>query len=149
MEDERERKEDILQQSYMLTAGVGSIATFAAGNFVWKLVATIQPTAQVLALASVEIDVSGIPEGTINVALYFCFKICFQEKLAFSSGVESQFSSSIAVLTILPARLRSICLSFVTQKLMPTVSKIQNGSSSLVSAPTWVVSQLPMLVSLL
>jgi len=63
MEAERERKEDILQQSYMLTAGMGSIATFAAGNFVWKLVATIQPTAQVLALASVEIDVSGIPEG--------------------------------------------------------------------------------------
>lgn len=77
MEAERERKEDILQQSYMLTAGMGSIATFAAGNFVWKLVATIQPTAQVLALASVEIDVSGIPEGTFDFGRHSLLHSCY------------------------------------------------------------------------
>ena len=69
MAEEREKKEDILQQTYMLSASLASVTAWAGANYVWRLVSTIAPTKSVLALASVEIDVSGIPEGNSFYAL--------------------------------------------------------------------------------
>merc|ERR1712176_1020716 len=63
MAEERERKEDVLQQTYVLTGAVGSTIAWIGGNYVFKLLRTIEPTLSTKAMASVEIDVSGIPEG--------------------------------------------------------------------------------------
>merc|ERR1712106_178840 len=54
MAEERERKEDILQQTYMLSATLASVTAWSGAN-------------SVLAMASVEIDVSGIPEGKTSL----------------------------------------------------------------------------------
>jgi len=67
MAEERERKEDILQQTYMLSATLASVTAWSGANYVWGLVSTIAPTKSVLAMASVEIDVSGIPEGKTSL----------------------------------------------------------------------------------
>jgi len=67
MAEEREKKEDILQQTYMLSASLASVTAWAGANYVWRLVSTIAPTKSVLAMASVEIDVSNIPEGKTSL----------------------------------------------------------------------------------
>ena len=77
MVEERERKEDILQQTYMLSATLASVTAWSGANYVWGLVSTIAPTKSVLAMASVEIDVSGIPEGILNSTLIY-FKNYFK-----------------------------------------------------------------------
>lgn len=46
---------------YYLTAGTGAVAAGAAG---WALVNQMNPSADVQALASVRVDVSGVTEGT-------------------------------------------------------------------------------------
>ncbi|MEM6440439.1 MAG: ubiquinol-cytochrome c reductase iron-sulfur subunit N-terminal domain-containing protein, partial [Pseudomonadota bacterium] len=46
---------------YVATAGAGVVA---AGAAVWPLVNQMNPSADVLALASVEVDVSGLEPGT-------------------------------------------------------------------------------------
>ena len=46
---------------YYATAGAGAVATGAA---VWPLVNQMNPSADVLALASIRVDVSGVSEGT-------------------------------------------------------------------------------------
>ena len=46
---------------YVATAGTGAVV---AGAAVWPLVNQMNPSADVLALASIEVDISGVSEGT-------------------------------------------------------------------------------------
>lgn len=52
---------------YYATAGAGAVATGAA---VWPLVNQMNPSADVLALASIRVDVSGVDEGTQLTVLW-------------------------------------------------------------------------------
>ena len=52
---------------YYATAGAGVVATGAA---VWPLVNQMNPSADVLALASIRVDVSGVSEGTQLTVLF-------------------------------------------------------------------------------
>lgn len=52
---------------YYATAGVGIVATGAA---VWPLVNQMNPSADVRALASIEVDISGVAEGTQLTVLW-------------------------------------------------------------------------------
>ena len=52
---------------YYATAGAGAVATGAA---VWPLVNQMNPSADVLALASIRVDVSGVSEGTQLTVLW-------------------------------------------------------------------------------
>jgi ubiquinol-cytochrome c reductase iron-sulfur subunit len=61
--EELERKELDRHKSYVMTAALGSILVYSGGNLAWKVVSTLLPTRSVQALASVEIDIGGIPEG--------------------------------------------------------------------------------------
>ncbi|OQV14477.1 Cytochrome b-c1 complex subunit Rieske, mitochondrial [Hypsibius exemplaris] len=49
--------------NYMMTAALGVGATYVAKNIVTKFIATMAPSADVLALAKVEINLSEVPEG--------------------------------------------------------------------------------------
>lgn len=50
-----------------MTAALGSILVYSGGNLAWKVVSTLLPTRSVQALASVEIDIGGIPEGKLEI----------------------------------------------------------------------------------
>jgi ubiquinol-cytochrome c reductase iron-sulfur subunit len=63
LKQELARKELDRQKSYMITAALGSIAVYSGANFVYKAISTMTPTKVVLALASVEVDTTNIPEG--------------------------------------------------------------------------------------
>ena len=52
---------------YYATAGAGAVATGAA---VWPLVNQMNPTADVLALSSIRVDVAGVSEGTQLTVLW-------------------------------------------------------------------------------
>ena len=52
---------------YYATAGAGAVA---AGAAVWPLVNQMNPSADVLALASIRVDVSGVDEGTQLTVLW-------------------------------------------------------------------------------
>jgi ubiquinol-cytochrome c reductase iron-sulfur subunit len=57
-EDHQATRRDFL---YYATAGAGAVVTGAA---VWPLINQMNPSADTLALASVEVDISGVQEGT-------------------------------------------------------------------------------------
>lgn len=57
-EDHEGTRRDFL---YYVTAGAGAVATGAA---VWPLVNQMNPSADVLALSSIRVDVSGVSDGT-------------------------------------------------------------------------------------
>jgi hypothetical protein len=89
-------------------------------------------SADVLAMAKVEVDLAAIPEGK-NVRTFFMTGIETQRLTILprfsSNGVENQSSS----VTVLPTRLRRPRISrlsrYVTPKRMPTVSRSQSGWS--------------------
>lgn len=64
IEDQEGSRRDFL---YYATAGAGAVATGAA---VWPLVNQMNPSADVQALASIQVDVSGISEGTQLTVLW-------------------------------------------------------------------------------
>merc|ERR1712131_324921 len=74
--------------------------------------------------------------------------LVFQKvKLVFSNGEVSQSSLLIVLQKILAVKQALMSVPFVIKKLMVTDAQTQSGWLSLVSAPIWVVSQLPTLVT--
>lgn len=64
IEDQEGSRRDFL---YYATAGAGAVA---AGAAVWPLVNQMNPSADVQALASIQVDVSGVSEGTQITVLW-------------------------------------------------------------------------------
>jgi len=60
---ELERKEVRRAQWYTLNVSTGILGVYTAKSWIFKLVGVLQPSKDILALASVEIDISAIPEG--------------------------------------------------------------------------------------
>ena len=129
-----------------MTAALGSILVYSGGNLAWKVVSTLLPTRSVQALASVEIDIGNIPEGKQKNLLTLNPKINDKVKLVFSNGEVSQSSLLIVLQKILAVKQALMLVPFVTKKLMLTVAPTLSGWLSSVSAPIWVVFQLPTLV---
>jgi hypothetical protein len=50
--------------TYFVIAGAGATYAAAVKNGVYDLLATMAPSAEVLAMANVEVDLSKIPEGS-------------------------------------------------------------------------------------
>ena len=61
---EEHRLESSQYAQYFFTAGVNSIALFTAANNVIRWVSMYEPNLNIQALASIEIDVGDITEGT-------------------------------------------------------------------------------------
>ena len=93
----------------VLAAGaMGGMATVAV---VWPLIETMNPTADVLALASTEVDLSGIEEGQVVVVKW--------------RGGRS--SSAIARQTRSPPRKTSISTTCPTRSRMPSARRARSG----------------------
>ena len=130
-----------------MTAALGSILVYSGGNLAWKVVSTLLPTRSVQALASVEIDIAGIPEGKLKILTILNPKINDQVKHVFSNGEVNQSLLLTVPQKIFPVKKVLMLVLSVTKKLMLTVAPTQSGWLSSVFAPIWVVSQLPTLVS--
>ncbi len=60
--DQVEHEEEVTRRDFLYVA-TGAVGAVGAASVVWPLVDQMNPSADVLALASVEVDLSTIPEG--------------------------------------------------------------------------------------
>jgi ubiquinol-cytochrome c reductase iron-sulfur subunit len=135
--------------SYLIVGSGAVGGAYAAKTVVGEFVGSMSASADVLALAKIEVKLNDIPEGK-NVTFKWRGKPLFiRHRTAVCIDYDCDSKITLADRQLFPHYFRRkstrkaklICLHCVIHNLIPTVPSVPNGWFCSECAPIWVVSQ--------